>query len=46
MVAPMDAGFGALKNEFNMFWSTSVLNFMRVDKSAQYPAKNPLGPGL
>ena len=34
------------KNEFSMFWSISVPNFMLVDKSAQYPPKNPLGPGL
>ena len=34
------------KNEFSMFWSTSVPNFMLVDKSEQYPPKNPLGPGL
>ena len=46
MVAPISAGFGALKNEFSMFWSTSVPNFMLVDKSAQYPPKNLLGPGL
>ena len=25
------------KNEFSMFWSTFVPNFMLVDKSAQYP---------
>ena len=29
------------KNEFSMFWSTSVQNFMLVDKSAQYPLKIP-----
>ena len=34
------------KNEFSMFWPTSVPNFMLVDKSAQYLPKNPLGPGL
>ena len=39
MVAPIGAGFGALKNEFSMFCSTSVPNFMLVDKSAQYPPK-------
>ena len=31
------------KNEFSMFWSKSVPNFMLVDKSAKYPPKNPLG---
>ena len=31
------------KNEFRMFWSTSVPNFMLVDKSAQ---SSPLEPGL
>ena len=34
------------KNELSIFWSTSVPNFMLVDKSAQYPPKNPLGPAL
>ena len=38
----MSAGFGALKNEFSMFWSTSVPNFMLVDKTAQYPPKKSL----
>ena len=28
------------KNEFSMFWSTSVPYFMLVDKSAQYSPKN------
>ena len=46
MVAPMGTGFGTLKNEFSMFWSTFVPDFMLVDKSAQYSPKNPLGPGL
>ena len=36
MVTPVTAGFGALKNEFSMFWSTAVPSFMRVDKSVQY----------
>ena len=31
------------KNEFSMFWSTSVPDFMLVAKSAQYPPTNPLG---
>ena len=30
------------KNEFSMFWSTSVPNFMLVDKSAQYPTQKSL----
>ena len=30
------------KNEFGIFWSTSVPNFMLVDKSTQYPAKKSL----
>ena len=34
------------KNYFSMFWSTSVPNIVLVDKSAQYPPKNPYGPGL
>ena len=43
MVAPISAGFGAFKNEFSMFWSTSVPNSMLVDKSA---LKSHLGPRL
>ena len=31
--------YGGSKNEFSMFRSTSVPNFMLVDKSAQYPPK-------
>ena len=31
------------KNEFRIFWSTSMPNFMLVDKSAQ---SSPLRPGL
>ena len=30
------------KNELSMLWSTSVPNFMLVDKSAQYPPKTSL----
>ena len=30
------------KNEFSMFWSTSVPNVMLVDISAQYPPKKSL----
>ena len=36
MVAPLSACFSALKNEFRMFWSTCLPNFMLVEKSAQY----------
>ena len=45
MVAPMSALFGAIKNEFIMFWSSTIglANFMLVDKSAEC---FPLGPGL
>ena len=43
MVAPLNACFGALKNEFRMFWSTFMPNFMLVDKSAH---SSPLEPGL
>ena len=43
MVAPLGACFGALKNEFRMFWSTCMPDFMLVDKSAQ---SSPLEPGL
>ena len=41
----MSALFGAVKNEFIMFWSTTIglPNFMLVDKSAQC---FPLGPLL
>ena len=35
MTTQVSAGLGALKNEFSMFWSTSVPNVMLVDKSAQ-----------
>ena len=37
-------GFGKYggPNEFSMLWSTSVPNFMLVDKSAQYPFKTTL----
>ena len=36
------------KNELSIFWSTSVPNFMLVDKSAQYPPppKKSLRHGL
>ena len=30
------------KNEFSMFWSTSLPNFMLVDKSAKYPPNKSL----
>ena len=42
MVAPLSACFGALNNEFRMFWPTCMPNFMLVDKSAQ---SSPLEPG-
>ena len=43
IMATMSSCFGALKNEFRMFCSTSIPDFMLVDKSAQC---SPLGPRL
>ena len=40
---PKERLLRALKHEIRMFWSTSMPNFMLVDKSAQ---SSPLGPGL
>ena len=37
MVAQWAPASAPSKNEFSMFWFTSVPNFMLVDKSAQYP---------